>query len=99
MCIMVNAPFTFTTAWKVIKGWIKEDTRAKIKILGKNFYNELKQYIDEENIPDFLGGKCTKPLEGQHGPWNAFEIVEGSNPDDIVGIRRTGDPTAKVFTP
>ena len=40
--------------------------------------------MDEHNLPDFLGGKCTQ--FGAHkdgvGPWNDYEVVEP------VGIRK-----------
>lgn len=40
--------------------------------------------VDEHNLPDFLGGKCTQ--FGAHkdgvGPWNDYEVVEP------VGIRK-----------
>jgi hypothetical protein len=98
LCI-VNAPWTFTAAWSIIKGWLDEKTRAKIQIVGGKPLKTLLQYIDEENIPDFLGGKCTRLLEEDHGPWNDYEVVDGSNPGDVVGIRRKNDPTSKLFTP
>ena len=60
---------------------------------------ELSKYVDEENIPDFLGGSCTRKLEEDYGPWEEYEIVDGQKPDDIVGIRKKGDTTGKVFTP
>lgn len=57
------------------------------------------KHIDEENIPDFLGGKCTQKLEDDYGPWKEYEVVDGSRPGDIVGIRKKGDPNGKIFTP
>jgi len=57
---VVNTPWVFTFAWKIVKPWLNEKTLAKIHILPNDGYIDvLKQYIDEENIPDFLGGKCT----------------------------------------
>ena len=44
----------------------------------------MLELVDEHNLPDFLGGKCTQ--FGAHkdgvGPWNDYEIVEP------VGIRK-----------
>lgn len=33
------------------------------------------------------------------GPWSDFEIVDGANKDDVVGVRRKGESDGKVFTP
>lgn len=33
-------------------------TLEKIHILGSNFQSVLLEYIDAENLPDFLGGTC-----------------------------------------
>ena len=96
---IVNAPWTFTAAWSVIKGWLDEKTQSKIKIVSGNPFIELKKWIDEDQIPDFLGGTNITPLERDIGPWNDFEVVDGSNKDDIVGIRRINDgPNGIIFT-
>ena len=34
------------------------------------------------------------------GPWDDFEVVDGSKKDDVVGIRKISDgPNGKIFTP
>jgi len=34
------------------------------------------------------------------GPWNDFEVVDGSKKDDVVGVRLKADgPNGKIFTP
>ena len=58
----------------------------------------MLKYVDDDNIPSFLGGSSNKPLDCDHGPWNQFELVDGSNPDDTVGIRKKDDPKGKIFT-
>jgi hypothetical protein len=81
---IVNAPFLFSGVWAIVKGFIDEKTRKKITIKGGSYQKDLLEIVDEENLPDFLGGKCS--LFGAHkdgvGPWNDYEIV---NP---VGIRK-----------
>jgi hypothetical protein len=47
----------------------------------------LLKYVDEEQLPVFVGGKCTAPLEDDFGPWNDFEIVDGAKKDDVVGVK------------
>jgi len=83
---IVNAPMLFTGVWAVIKGFLDEKTRNKIKILGGNFKKELLEVVEPENLPDFLGGTCTCTeyggcLYSNLGPWNDYEVVG-------VGIRR-----------
>ena len=38
---IVNAPMLFTGVWAVVKGFLDEKTRAKIKILGGGYHKEL----------------------------------------------------------
>ena len=56
------------------------------------------KYIDADQLVDFLGGNCTAKLEDDWGPWNEYEIVDGTEKDDKVGVRKKGDPADKVFT-
>jgi hypothetical protein len=34
---IVNAPFLFSGVWAVIKPWLDEKTKGKIKILGSSY--------------------------------------------------------------
>jgi hypothetical protein len=56
--LIVNAPMVFTGVWAVVKGFIDERTRQKIRIIGSNYRPVLLEFIDDENIPSFLGGQC-----------------------------------------
>jgi hypothetical protein len=94
---IVNAPMLFTGVWAVVKGFLDERTRQKIKILGGKFQKDLLELVEAENLPDFLGGTCTcKELGGcmasNAGPWNDYEIVKP------CGIRKKElvDPNAQV---
>lgn len=77
---VVNAPMLFSGIWAVVKGFLDEKTRGKIKIVGSNFLPTLEQYIPKSNIPNFLGGECTCEgtpggcINSNIGPWNDFEI-------------------------
>ena len=86
---VVNAPMLFSGIWAVVKGFLDEKTRGKIKIVGSNFLPTLEQFVDRENIPGFLGGGCECPngcINSNIGPWNDYEI-HGH------GIRRKQPPT------
>jgi len=58
--VIINAPSTFSVAWKIIRGWIDARTASKIDILGrsqpKNF-KLLSELIDENSLPSDYGGR------------------------------------------
>uniref|UniRef100_A0AAT9H863 Retinal binding protein n=1 Tax=Peronia verruculata TaxID=500109 RepID=A0AAT9H863_9EUPU len=58
---VVNAPRIFPLLYKICRPLISEDTKNKIHVLGSDFSTTLLQYIDEEELPAFLGGKKTDP--------------------------------------
>ena len=66
----------FVALYAIIKGFLDERTRVKIRIIGSNFQPVLQEAISPENLPDFLGGTCTCPhveggcLHSDAGPWN-----------------------------
>lgn len=68
-----QAPYLFSTVWSLIKPWLDEATVRKIHILGKNYKQELQQYITPENLPKDLGGTCACAggcSLSDAGPWN-----------------------------
>lgn len=42
----------------MVKNWIDPITADKIKIVGSNFIDVLREHIDDSNIPPELGGSC-----------------------------------------
>ena len=57
---------------------------------GAGYLNVLLEEIDEDQIPRFLGG--TNDNNWGEGPWNEYELIDGHNPGDVVGVRHKGDP-------
>jgi len=58
--VIVNAPSTFSVAWKIIRGWIDTRTASKIDILGRNqtkIFKLLSELVDENNLPSDYGGR------------------------------------------
>ena len=72
--LIVNAPMLFSGIWAVVKGFLDEKTRGKIKIIGSNFMPTVEQFLDRENIPTFLGGESETDLTTEVGPWMDYEI-------------------------
>ena len=64
----------FSGIWAVVKGFLDEKTRGKIKIIGSNFMPTVEQFLDRENIPTFLGGESETDLTTEVGPWTDYEI-------------------------
>jgi hypothetical protein len=53
---IVNVPWLFKAAWKIISPWVREESKNKVKILYKDYKEVLKADLGEEVLPDFLGG-------------------------------------------
>ena len=49
-------------------------------VLGKNFLPKLLEYIDEDQLPTFLGGTNTKRFIDDTGPWHEYELVDSTVP-------------------
>lgn len=56
VCFLINAPFTFTATWAMIKPWLDPVTAEKTQILGADYKSKLLEYIDEDQIPVEYGG-------------------------------------------
>ena len=97
---IVNAPMLFSGIWAVVKGFLDEKTRNKIKILGSGFLSTLEQHIDRQSIPSFLGGGCECPggcINSNIGPWNDFEIYgNGIRRKQAAGTQEEESKTEEV---
>lgn len=89
----------FSGAWKVIKGFLDEKIRRKITVFGTSYYKDLLEWVDEDQIPTFLGGTNQSKFIDDEGPWNEYELVDSIVPGAEVGIKRKNDPSGKIFTP
>jgi len=72
---VVNAPFLFKSVWGIISSFMDARTRSKISMYGSNYKEALLECIREEDLPDFLGGKCACPggcCQTSPGPWQEY---------------------------
>lgn len=74
-CI-INAPSAFRAIWAMVKPLLNKRTQDKIEICPKDYYSVLTKWIDEENIPEYLGGKSKGTLVDDVGPWRDSELVK-----------------------
>lgn len=66
-CFMINAPWYFTGLWKMVRLFVDDRTKDKIKILGEDYKKELLRYVPEEAIPSCAGGANDSWLEATKG--------------------------------
>jgi hypothetical protein len=57
--ILINTPSMFASVWGIVKRFMDEGTVDKMQILGTDYLPTLRTFIDDDNIPAFLGGKLT----------------------------------------
>jgi hypothetical protein len=56
---VVNTPAVIAVAWRIISPWVDPRTKSKIVFLKPHeTASELLKYIDEDNLPVDLGGRC-----------------------------------------
>ena len=56
---IINAPWVFNIAWKMVRPLLHANTLDKIHILGSDYQKVLQHYIDPQHIPVEFGGQCT----------------------------------------
>eukprot|EP00210_Caulerpa_lentillifera_P001939 g1862.t1 len=74
-CI-INAPTAFRAIWAVVKPMLNARTQAKVEVCPKNYLPCLTEWIDVENIPEYLGGKSKGTLVDDLGPWKNPELLK-----------------------
>ncbi|XP_030625324.1 SEC14-like protein 2 isoform X3 [Chanos chanos] len=58
---LIKAPKLFPIAYNLVKHFLCEETRQKIIVLGANWKDVLRKYIDPEQLPVVYGGTLTDP--------------------------------------
>lgn len=82
----INAPFGFSTAFKLFKPFLDPVTVSKIFILGGSYSSELLKQIPPQNLPTKFGGQSKVTDEelylNDYGPWRDPEFIgpEGEAP-------------------
>ncbi|XP_054157655.1 motile sperm domain-containing protein 2-like [Oppia nitens] len=55
--LVYELPWILNAVWKIAKSWIPEEQRKLIKFANKD---DIENYVDKQNLPDFLGGVCDR---------------------------------------
>lgn len=55
--LAINFPWVLTAAWTLAKRLIPPERRDVVMFIS---HNEIFNYIEKENVPDFLGGTCKR---------------------------------------
>lgn len=83
---LINAPFGFSTGFKLFRPFLDPITVSKIFILSSNYSKELLKQIPAENLPTKYGGKSDVSdndlLFKDIGPWRDPQYIgpEGEAP-------------------
>ncbi|KAL6942925.1 cytosolic factor, phosphatidylinositol/phosphatidylcholine transfer protein [Hanseniaspora osmophila] len=85
---LINAPFGFSTAFKLFKPFLDPVTVSKIFILGSSYKKDLLKQIEAENLPVKFGGQSEVDekegglLLSDVGPWRdpKYIGIEGEAP-------------------
>lgn len=85
---LINAPFGFSTAFRLFKPFLDPVTVSKIFIHGSSYKKDLLKQIPEENLPAKFGGKSeVSEADGglylsDIGPWRDPKFIgpEGEAP-------------------
>lgn len=100
---IINAPWPFRFAWKIISNFIHPITVKKIDILGSDYINTMKKKISLDQIPKAYGGKCELPIKYGYTADIDNDILDGdyctmSDPLDLdkVPCLKNKDKLAKA---
>lgn len=58
---VVNVPKIFPFLWKICRPLISDELKNTLHVLGSNFKTNLLEYIDADNLPEYLGGEKRDP--------------------------------------
>nr|AAL13527.1 GH05975p [Drosophila melanogaster] len=101
--LVVRAPRVFPIAWTIVSAFIDEHTRSKFLFYGPDcahMKDGLAQYLDEEIVPDFLGGPCKTMIhEGGLVPKTLYKMNSLEDHDDEVTAELPTTAAAQALVP
>ncbi|XP_033172926.1 protein real-time [Drosophila mauritiana] len=101
--LVVRAPRVFPIAWTIVSAFIDEHTRSKFLFYGPDcahMKDGLAQYLDEEIVPDFLGGPCKTMIhEGGLVPKTLYKMNSLEDHDDEAAAELPTTAAAQALVP
>ncbi|XP_031116330.1 phosphatidylinositol/phosphatidylcholine transfer protein SFH13-like isoform X1 [Ipomoea triloba] len=91
---IVNAGSGFKKMlWPAAQKFLDAKTIGKIQVLESKSMGKLLEFIDPSQLPDFLGGSCSCPIEGgclrsNKGPWSDPDIMKLVNNAEATLVRQ-----------
>lgn len=78
--LAINFPWVLTAAWAIAKRLIPPERRDVVMFISEK---EIGNYIDIENVPDFLGGTCKRPhrLRPKHDNTTVKFLLSQKDPE------------------
>lgn len=87
---VLNAPYTFSYAWKTISYFMDENTARKVQITSGKTLPELLELVAPNQLEESLGGTAKNKEEGEFWPPslpdNDFGVGEKTKFEDIAEI-------------
>lgn len=96
--LLLDLPKVLRFAYGLVKGWIPESGRNVLHFVSRN---DLTNFFDPQNLPDYLGGTCTRPYQGpQMVPEGCPSAVEygyrvGLTVDQCLKVAMIYEPVVK----
>ena len=59
---ILNAPWSFSTLWSAVKGFLEETTQMKINITSSSSDNKMLEHINPDQLQEIFGGRAQNPL-------------------------------------
>ena len=97
---IINAPWVFSVAWRMLQPLLNENTLDKIHILGSGYQQQLQQYIDPKFIPVEFGGSCTcngkgcVPLYNPEDDMTKLQVKAGSSFTHRLQVRHAASASS-----
>ena len=57
--LVINAPYWFSTLWAIVSPFMSQNTLDKVEILGEDYGERLRDFVDDASLPAIFGGSDT----------------------------------------
>ncbi|CAL8072768.1 unnamed protein product [Orchesella dallaii] len=80
---VLNAPYVFSIAWRLVKPLITGNTHEKIKfVYSNNYEKEILKYVDPDQLPEAYGGTLPEDSELIYDGEDFHRVSSNGNCED-----------------